>query len=76
VALSEIYGVEKVRRALEDAWAYQAFSCESIATLLEQRERPVIPPGALPLTRQQDLLELDLPAPDLSRYASEEGGLP
>jgi DNA replication protein DnaC len=33
VALSEIYGVEKVQRALEDAWAYQAFSCEYIATL-------------------------------------------
>jgi len=74
VALSEIYGVEKVQRALEDAWAYQAFSCEYIANLLEQRERPVTEPGALHLTRQQDLLELDLPAPDLSLYESEEGG--
>jgi hypothetical protein len=76
VALSEIYGVEKVQRALEDAWAYQAFSCEYIANLLEQRERPVVQPGALHLTRQQDLLELDLPAPDLSLYESEEGGVP
>ena len=76
VALSEIYGVEKVQRALEDAWAYQAFSCEYIANLLEQRERPAIQPGALHLTRQQDLLELDLPAPDLSLYESEEGGAP
>jgi len=74
VALSEIYGVEKVQRALEDAWAYQAFSCEYIANLLEQRERPVTQPGALHLTRQQDLLELELPAPDLSLYQSEEGG--
>ena len=74
VALSEIYGAEKVQRALEDAWAYQAFSCEYIANLLEQRERPVTQPGALHLTRQQDLLELELPAPDLSLYESEEGG--
>ena len=74
VALSEIYGVEKVQRALEDAWAYQAFSCEYIANLLAQRERPTAEPGALHLTRQQDLLELDLPAPDLSLYESEEGG--
>jgi len=74
VALSEIYGVEKVQRALEDAWAYQAFSCEYIANLLEQRERPVVQPGALHLTRQQDLLELDLPAPDLSLYQSDEEG--
>ncbi len=76
VALSEIYGVEKVQRALEDAWAYQAFSCEYIANILEQRERPVTQPGALHLTRQQDLLDLDLPAPDLSLYKSEEGGMP
>ena len=74
VALSEIYGVEKVQRALEDALAYQAFSCEYIANILEQRERPVTQPGALHLTRQQDLLDLDLPAPDLSLYESENGG--
>jgi len=74
VALSEIYGVEKVQRALQDAWAYQAFSCEYIANLLEQRERPATQPGALHLTRQQDLLDLDLPAPDLSLYENPEGG--
>ena len=74
VALSEIYGPEKVRRALEDAWAYQAFSCEYIANLLEQQARPLVQPGALHLTRQQDLLDLDLPAPDLSLYESQEGG--
>jgi hypothetical protein len=74
VALSEIYGTEKVQRALEDAWAFQAFSCEYIANLLQQRERPTVQPGALHLTRQQDLLELDLPAPDLSLYQTREGG--
>ena len=72
--MSEIYGAEKVQRALEDAGAYHAFSCEYIANLLEQRERPTTQPGALHLTRQQDLLELDLPAPDLSLYPSQEGG--
>jgi len=47
-----------------------------VDNLLEQRERPTVQPGALHLTRQQDLLELDLPAPDLSLYESEEGGVP
>jgi len=75
VALSEIYGVEKVQRALEDAWAYQAFSCEYIANLLDQQARPSVQPGALHLTRQQDLLDLELPAPDLSLYEPEEGGV-
>jgi transposase len=68
VALSELYGTDAVARALADAFTYQAFSCEYIANLLEQRQHPPQEPGALHLTRQQDLLELELPAPDLSLY--------
>ena len=68
VALSELYGTDAVARAMEDAFTYQAFSCEYIANLLQQRQHPPQEPGALHLTRQQDLLELELPAPDLSVY--------
>jgi len=68
VALSELYGIEAVARAMEDAFTYQAFSCEYIANILQQRQHPPEEPGALHLTRQQDLLELELPAPDLSVY--------
>lgn len=68
VALSELYGAEAVARALADAFTYQAFSCEYIANILQQRQEPPPEPGALHLTRQQDLLEWDLPAPDLSVY--------
>jgi transposase len=68
VALSEIHGVEKVARAIEDALSFQAFSCEYIANILEQRERILPQPGALHLTRRQDLLELDMPEPNLSIY--------
>ena len=77
VALSEIYGADKVERALADALHYHAFSAEYIVLLLEQRERKLPEPGALHLTRQQDLLELDLPEPDLSLYEPKtEGGAP
>ena len=68
VALSEIYGGEKIARAIEDAFTFQAFSCEYIANILEQRERVMPEPGALLLTRRQELLDLDLPEPDLSIY--------
>ena len=71
VALSELYGIDAVARALEDAFTYQAFSCEYLANILQQRQRPADEPGPLHLTRQQDLLELDLPAPDLSLYDSK-----
>jgi hypothetical protein len=56
---------------MEDAFTYQAFSCEYITNILQQRQHPPTEPGALHLTRQQDLLELDLPAPDLSIYDSK-----
>jgi transposase len=72
VALSELYGTEAVARAMQDAFTYQAFSCEYIANLVQQRQHPAPEPGALHLTRQQDLLELDLPAPDLSLYDSKD----
>ncbi len=68
VALSEIYGVEAARRAIEDALEFQAFSCEYVANLLEQRQRRLPEPGALHLTRRQDLLELELPEPNLGLY--------
>jgi hypothetical protein len=68
VALSEIYGPQKVDRALQDALAFQAYGCEYIANILEQRERPDPPPAALHLTRRQDLLDLELPPADLNPY--------
>ena len=71
VALSEIYGVELVARALEDGHQLGAYSCEYIANLLEQRQRRLPEPGALQLTRQSDLLELELPTPDLSLYQNQ-----
>jgi len=72
VALSEIFGAEATGRALTDAHELGAYSCEYIANLLEQRRRFLPEPGALHLTRQSDLLELELPAPDLSLYHTPE----
>jgi hypothetical protein len=74
MALVEIYGPDQVLRAIEDATVYDAFSCQYIANILDQRQRPVQEPGALHLTRQSDLLDLDLPAPDLSLYTQRGGG--
>ena len=72
VALSEIYGPDKVARALEDAVTFEAFGCEYVANILTQRERVGGPPGALHLTRRQDLLDLDLPAADLDLYERKQ----
>lgn len=71
VALSEIYGTDKVARAMEDAFTFQAFSCEYVANILEQRARILPEPGALHLTRRQDLLDLEMPEPNLSIYDTD-----
>ncbi len=71
VALSEIYGEEPVARAMEDAFSFQAFSCEYIANLVEQRSRPMPEPGALHLTRREDLLDLTVEQPDLAIYQTD-----
>jgi len=68
VALSEIYGHEPVARAIEDASIFEAFSCEYIENILQQRTRFPKEPGALHLTRREDLLDIRLEHPDLSVY--------
>jgi len=68
VALSEIYDETAVQRAMEDAFVFKAFSCEYIANLLEQRARRLPEPGALHLTRRQDLLEITVEKPDMEIY--------
>jgi DUF971 family protein len=68
VALSEIFGADKAARAIADAHELGAYSCDYVSNLLEQRERFLPEPGALQLTRRSDLLELELPPPDLSPY--------
>lgn len=68
VALSEIHGTEPVQRAMEDAFAFQAFSSEYIANLLEQRTRITREPSPLQLTRREDLLDLEVQPPDMSLY--------
>ena len=71
VALAEIYGADELARAIDDALEYHAFSSEYIANILEQRARRLPEPGALHLTRREDLLELELPEPDLSIYETD-----
>ena len=68
VALSETYGVDAVARAIDDAFAFNAFSCEYIANILEQRGRKTQEPGALHLTRREDLLDIEVEEPNLDIY--------
>ena len=68
VALSEIYDPDAVARAMEDAFTFEAFSSDYITNLLEQRSRSLPKPGALHLTRREDLLQIKVDQPDLTIY--------
>src|SRR5271166_4050782 len=68
MALSEVYGPDKVARAIEDAFEFRAFSSDYIANILEQREHLTVQPGPLHLTRRQDLLDVELAPVDISIY--------
>ena len=73
LALAELHGTEAVARALDDGLELQAFSAEYIANILSARRRIGPEPAALQLTRRADLLELELPEPDLSIYDRAQG---
>lgn len=73
VALADLHGKEAVARALDDGLELHAFSAEYIAHILSARRRIGEEPAALQLTRRADLLELELPEPDLSIYDRDDG---
>ena len=68
LALAEIYPGDDVARAIADGLAFEAFSAEYIANILESRTRALPEPGPLQLTRGIDLLDIDIPSPDLNVY--------
>ena len=68
VALTDIYGPDKVALAMDDAIACQAFSSQYIENILHQRARHTQRPGPLHLTRRADLLDIELPCADLTLY--------
>ena len=70
VALTEIYGTEKVALAIQDAIQSEAYSSQYIENILEQRARHTPTPGPLHLTRRADLLDIELPTADLTPYDS------
>ena len=60
---------ELTDRTLFDAALNQGFQLgEYIANLLEQRKRKLPAPGALHVTRSEDLLELEIETPDINIY--------
>ncbi len=73
LALAEMHDREAIVRAIDDGLELQAFSAEYIANILAARRRIGPEPAALQLTRRADLLDMELPEPDLSIYDRDQG---
>ncbi len=70
--LVDIYGADRVSRALMDAGEHHAYSADHIENLLRARSQPIEAPGDLHVTRNSDQLELDIPKPNLDVYDQTE----
>ena len=71
-SLEQIYGAENLARAMMDAGEHNAYSADHIENLLKARSRPMETPGTLHVTRSSDLLDLDIPNPDLNIYTTQK----
>ncbi len=70
-ALATVHGRDETARVLADAMEHDAFAADYVLSILTFRARRQPEPGALHVTRRQDLLDLTLPEPDLEVYNTE-----
>jgi hypothetical protein len=66
--LAEIHGRDALARVMADAKENTAFSAEYIHNLLDARKRITPEPAPLHVTRRADLLDIDIPKPNLDIY--------
>lgn len=73
MALSEIYPPEQLVQALEDAMALSCYRAEYVANILAMRRTMLPEPGALHLTHHAEMLDVELPEPDMTDFDTPEG---
>ena len=72
MSLTEIYGSDDIRRAIDDALEFKAYSSDYIANLLEQRKRITPKAAPLHLMRKSDMLDIEFDQPDMELYEKIE----
>ncbi|MBW2690658.1 MAG: hypothetical protein JRC99_12090 [Deltaproteobacteria bacterium] len=55
-----------------DAGDHHAYSADHIENLLKARSRTIEAPGPLHVTRSSDLLNLEIPTPNLDIYTNQK----
>ena len=70
--LVDIHGREAVAQALEEAVELGAYGSDYLHNILAHRRTLVPLTGQLHLTRGAELLQLEVPPPDCTRYQVDE----
>lgn len=68
IAHIDLYGVDEVKKAMEDTCEMKVFSADAVLNVLEIRHRRLPEPGPLHLTRKTDCLDIELPEVDFEIY--------
>jgi len=69
LARMELPDYQALNNEARHALTFNAFSCKYIANIIEQRARKTPEPSAWRLTRREDLLDIEVEAPDLDIYS-------
>lgn len=72
LAMADIHGRDAVARQMDDCLAHGAFSASYIHNLLDLRARAEAASAPLHVTRNADLMDITLAAPDMEVYAGAE----
>ncbi|MEA3347166.1 MAG: hypothetical protein U9Q21_03655 [Candidatus Auribacterota bacterium] len=72
MTLAEVYGKDDIRRAIDDALELNAYSCDYITNIVEQRRRFTPKAAPLHLMRKSDMLDIELEEPDINLYDTIE----
>lgn len=68
MGLVDRYGMEEVKKAMEDSCEVEVFSSDAVLNLIEMRHRHLPEPGAVHLSRKTDCLDIEIPTVDLDIY--------
>jgi len=68
MALIDIYGIDEVKKAMEDTCVLEVFSADAVLNLIEMRHRSLPEPSPIHLSRKTDSLDIEIREVDLDLY--------
>ena len=68
MALIDIYGIDEVKKTMEDTCVLEVFSADAVLNLIEMRHRSLPEPSPIHLSRKTDSMDIEIREVDLDLY--------